>query len=112
MGKAGYEPTVFVSTKKVARGIEVKVRDNGTGLKQKDLDKIFQPFYTTKPTGEGVGLGLTLTYDIITKGHNGEMKVSTMEGEYAEFSFILPGKEQRADGPLPRLENAVSEFCI
>ncbi|HVG13512.1 MAG TPA: ATP-binding protein [Chitinophagaceae bacterium] len=110
--KGNYEPTVFVSTRKVVQGIEVKVRDNGVGLKQKDLDKIFQPFYTTKPTGEGVGLGLTLTYEIVTKGHGGEMKVQTKEGEYAEFSFLLPGKEYMAKKLVPELENAVTEFCI
>jgi signal transduction histidine kinase len=85
-----YEPTVFISTKKVKQGIEVKVRDNGLGMNPKDVYKVFQPFYTTKPSGEGIGLGLSLSYEIITKGHGGEMKVETREGEFAEFSFILP----------------------
>ncbi|HMG67563.1 MAG TPA: ATP-binding protein, partial [Chitinophagaceae bacterium] len=85
-GQAGYEPTVTVSTALIpslgARGpkIEIKVADNGNGIPQKVLDKIFQPFFTTKPTGEGTGLGLSLSYDII-KAHGGEIKVETTENE-------------------------------
>jgi len=85
----GYEPTVTVRTKKINNKIEVSVRDNGTGIPQKTLDKIFQPFFTTKPTGQGTGLGLSLSYDIVTKGHGGELKVETRDGEYTEFSIIL-----------------------
>ena len=86
----GYEPTVTVSTKKIDNKIIVSVKDNGTGIPQKALDKIFQPFFTTKPTGQGTGLGLSLSYDIVTKGHGGELKVETKEGEYTMFSVILP----------------------
>jgi signal transduction histidine kinase len=86
----GYEPTVTVRTKKTDNKIIVEVRDNGTGVPQKTLDKIFQPFFTTKPTGQGTGLGLSLSYDIVTKGHGGELKVETKEGEYTRFSVILP----------------------
>lgn len=86
----GYEPTVTVSTKKIDNKIIVTVKDNGTGIPQKALDKIFQPFFTTKPTGQGTGLGLSLSYDIVTKGHGGELKVETKEGEYTSFSVILP----------------------
>jgi len=86
----GYEPTVTVSTKKIDNKIIVTVKDNGTGIPQKALDKIFQPFFTTKPTGQGTGLGLSLSYDIVTKGHGGEIKVETKEGEYTAFSVILP----------------------
>jgi signal transduction histidine kinase len=86
----GYEPTVTVSTKKIDNKIIVNVKDNGTGIPQKALDKIFQPFFTTKPTGQGTGLGLSLSYDIVTKGHGGELKVETKEGEYTGFSIILP----------------------
>jgi signal transduction histidine kinase len=74
--------------------VEIKVRDNGLGMNPKILHKIYQPFYTTKPTGEGIGLGLSLTYDIITKGHGGEMHVETEEGEYAEFTLLIPWKEE------------------
>jgi two-component system NtrC family sensor kinase len=84
-----YDPTVSVSTKKVGDKIEVKVKDNGNGIPQKALDKIFQPFFTTKPTGQGTGLGLSLSYDII-KAHGGEIKVETKEGEFAEFIIHLP----------------------
>jgi len=86
----GYEPTVTVSTKKIDNKIIVEVKDNGTGIPQKALDKIFQPFFTTKPTGQGTGLGLSLSYDIVTKGHGGELKVETKEGESTTFSVILP----------------------
>jgi signal transduction histidine kinase len=86
---AGYEPTVSVSTKKVRDKVEVKVADNGNGIPQKILDKIFQPFFTTKPTGQGTGLGLSLSYDIV-KAHGGEIKVNTKENEGSEFVIQLP----------------------
>ena len=70
--------------------VEIRVKDNGNGIPQKVLDKIFQPFFTTKPTGQGTGLGLSLSYDIVTKGHDGEIKVETKEGEGSEFTISLP----------------------
>lgn len=85
----GYEPVVSVSTKKLNGELEIKVKDNGTGIPQKVVDKIFQPFFTTKPTGQGTGLGLSLSYDIV-KAHGGELKVETMEGEGSEFKILLP----------------------
>jgi len=85
----GYEPTVSVSTKKINDKVEIKVADNGGGIPQKIVDKIFQPFFTTKPTGQGTGLGLSLAYDII-KSHGGEIKVNTKEGEGSEFIIQLP----------------------
>jgi len=85
-----YEPTVTVSTKKLNSKIEISVKDNGNGIPQKVLDKIFQPFFTTKPTGQGTGLGLSMSYDIVTKGHGGELKVETKEGEGSNFIIILP----------------------
>src|SRR5436190_18326619 len=90
MSTNGYEPSVAISTKKLSDKIEIKVRDNGNGIPQKVLDKLFQPFFTTKPTGEGTGLGLSLSYDIITKGHGGELKVQTKEGEGSEFVIQIP----------------------
>lgn len=84
------DPTVFVRTKKITNGIEVSVKDNGNGIPKKILDKIFQPFFTTKPTGEGTGLGLSLSYDIV-KTHGGELLVETKEGEGSEFIVRLPG---------------------
>jgi signal transduction histidine kinase len=84
----GYEPLVTVLTKKINDRIEISVKDNGNGIPQKVLDKIFQPFFTTKPTGQGTGLGLSLAYDII-KAHSGEIKVNTKEGEGSEFIIQL-----------------------
>ena len=85
-----YCPIVSVSTKKINDNIQVIVRDNGMGIPQKVMDKIFQPFFTTKPTGEGTGLGLSLSYDIITKSHGGKLRAETKEGEFAEFIIQLP----------------------
>ena len=85
----GYEPTVLISTKKVGDKVEIKVGDNGNGIPQKVLDKIFQPFFTTKPTGQGTGLGLSLSYDIV-KAHGGKLKVETREGDGSEFIILLP----------------------
>ncbi|MCX6206979.1 MAG: ATP-binding protein [Bacteroidetes bacterium] len=87
----GYEPTVTVATKNSAGKIQISVADNGNGIPQKVLDKIFQPFFTTKPTGQGTGLGLSLSYDII-KAHGGELKVETKENEGSEFIIQLPFK--------------------
>jgi two-component system, NtrC family, sensor kinase len=85
----GYEPTVSASTRKVNDHVQITVADNGNGIPQKVLDKIFQPFFTTKPTGQGTGLGLSLSYDIV-KAHGGEIKVSTKEGEGSKFIIQLP----------------------
>jgi signal transduction histidine kinase len=89
----GYEPTVSVSTKKENDKVLLKIKDNGIGIHQKVVDKVFQPFFTTKPTGQGTGLGLSLSYDII-KAHGGELKVETKEGDGAEFVIQLPLTEQ------------------
>jgi two-component system, NtrC family, sensor kinase len=85
----GYEPTVSVTTRKIDGKVEIKVKDNGNGIPQKVSDKIFQPFFTTKPTGQGTGLGLSLSYDII-RAHGGDLKVETKEGHGAEFIIQLP----------------------
>ena len=85
---SGYEPAVTVSTKKLNDKIEITVKDNGNGISQKVLDKIFQPFFTTKPTGQGTGLGLSLAYDIV-KAHRGEIKVETNEGKGSTFTVAL-----------------------
>jgi signal transduction histidine kinase len=85
-----YEPVVSISTRKLSDSIEIKVSDNGIGISPTIMDKIFQPFFTTKPPGEGTGLGLSLCYDIITKGHGGEIKVETKEGEGSTFLINLP----------------------
>jgi signal transduction histidine kinase len=93
----GYEPTVSVSTKKDGDKITISVKDNGNGIPEKIKEKIFQPFFTTKPTGQGTGLGLSMSYDIITKEHGGELKVESLpagkvgkENEGSEFIIHLP----------------------
>ena len=93
-GITGYEPTVTITTSSIqpplgGRSIVIKVSDNGGGIPQKLLDKIFQPFFTTKPTGQGTGLGLSLSYDIV-KAHGGELKVETKEAEGSKFIIVLP----------------------
>jgi signal transduction histidine kinase len=88
-GDKSYDPTVSVSTKKINDKIDIRVIDNGNGIPQKILDKIFQPFFTTKSAGQGTGLGLSLAYDII-RAHGGELKVETKEGEGAEFIIVIP----------------------
>jgi signal transduction histidine kinase len=85
-----FEPVVSISTHKVGNKVEIKVSDNGNGIPQSALSKIFQPFFTTKPTGEGTGLGLSMSYEIITIGHSGELKVETKEGVGTVFRIHLP----------------------
>jgi signal transduction histidine kinase len=84
-----FEPTVAVRTKKEGDNVLITVRDNGMGMSPKVAERVFQPFFTTKPTGEGTGLGLSLSYDIITKGHGGELRVESREGEGSEFVVQL-----------------------
>jgi two-component system NtrC family sensor kinase len=85
----GYTPTVSVSTRNKGERVEISVKDNGNGIPAGLRDKIFQPFFTTKPTGQGTGLGLSLSYDIV-KAHGGELKIESREGEGAEFLIFLP----------------------
>ncbi len=88
-GDTQYEPTVSIQTKTINNTVEIKISDNGNGIPQKVLDKIFQPFFTTKPTGQGTGLGLSLSYDIV-KAHGGEIKIETKESEGSTFIIQLP----------------------
>lgn len=88
-GLENYQPLVAVSTKKDGKNIEIKVTDNGNGIPNRVLDKIFQPFFTTKPTGQGTGLGLSLSYDIV-KSHKGDLKVETEKGKGTTFTIKLP----------------------
>jgi two-component system NtrC family sensor kinase len=85
-----YQPTVRVSTLKVSTGIEIRVGDNGSGIEESIQAKVFQPFFTTKPAGQGIGLGLSLAYDIITKSHGGTLTVKSHAGYGAEFIIYLP----------------------
>ncbi|MFZ1800915.1 MAG: ATP-binding protein, partial [Chitinophagaceae bacterium] len=88
-GMLNYEPTVSISTKKINDTIEIKVADNGNGIPKNIVDKIFQPFFTTKPAGQGTGLGLSLSYDIV-KAHGGEIKIESIENEGTTFKIYLP----------------------
>jgi signal transduction histidine kinase len=85
-----YKPEVTVSTCKEDGQVMIRVKDNGNGIPSAIKDKIMQPFFTTKPTGEGTGLGLSLSYDIVVKGHGGKIDVETKEGEFTAFTVTLP----------------------
>jgi len=88
-GIQGYKPEVMVRTKRRDNTVEIMVKDNGDGIPSSVVDKIFQPFFTTKPTGQGTGLGLSLSYDIITKGHDGHLEVESNEGIGTVFIITL-----------------------
>ena len=94
-GIENYEPIVSITTKKLNNSIEIKVTDNGNGIRQEILNKIFQPFFTTKPTGQGTGLGLSLSYDIV-KAHGGEIIVETLSTE--EIAHTQEDVESSKDG--------------
>ena len=85
-----YEPTLTAMTKDLGDSVEIRIRDNGTGIPAEVRDKLFNPFFTTKPPGEGTGLGLSLSYDIIVKQHGGSIEVDTQPGEFTEFKIVLP----------------------
>ncbi len=89
-GSEGYKPTIHVSTAHTESGVEIRISDNGTGMSEATKAKIFQPFFTTKPSGSGTGLGLSLAYDIVTKGHGGKLEVESVEGEGTTFVIQLP----------------------
>lgn len=86
----GYQPEVQVRTQRAASQVKITIRDNGSGVPEALKQKIFNPFFTTKPTGEGTGLGLSLSYDIITKGHGGTFTLASAEGEFTEVTIVLP----------------------
>ena len=85
-----FEPTLHVSTRDLDNAVEIRVRDNGIGIPAEIKDRLFQPFFTTKPPGEGTGLGLSMSYDIITQQHGGSISVDSKVGEYSEFTVRLP----------------------
>jgi signal transduction histidine kinase len=86
----GYEPALTASTKDLGERVEIRIRDNGTGIPPEVREKLFSPFFTTKPAGEGTGLGLSISHDIIVKQHAGSIEVDTEPGEFTEFKIILP----------------------
>jgi signal transduction histidine kinase len=85
-----YEPTLTATTKNLGDRVEIRIRDNGTGIPPEVKGKLFTPFFTTKPPGEGTGLGLSVSYDIIVKQHGGSIEVDTQPGEFTEFKIVLP----------------------
>jgi signal transduction histidine kinase len=88
----GFEPTLRATTKNLGSTVEIRIRDNGTGIPVEVREKMFNPFFTTKPAGEGTGLGLSMTYDIIVKQHGGRIDVATEPGQFTEFTIVLPRK--------------------
>jgi signal transduction histidine kinase len=91
-----FRPTLRVTTRELGGAVEVRVRDNGTGIAPEIRDKLFQPFVTTKPTGKGTGLGLSIAYDIVTQQHGGTIEVDSAPREFTEFTIRLPRHGQAA----------------
>ena len=85
-----FSPTLLVRSKNLGDQIEIRIRDNGNGITAAVRDKLFTPFFTTKPAGKGTGLGLSISYDIVVHGHNGQITFETVEGEFTEFIISLP----------------------
>ena len=88
----GFEPTLTASTKSLGDRVEIRIRDNGTGIPPDVKEKMFNPFFTTKPAGEGTGLGLSMSHDIVVKQHGGTIDVNTKAGAFTEFIITLPRK--------------------
>jgi signal transduction histidine kinase len=97
--KGGYSPMLEISTKKIAGGVEVRIKDNGIGIPKDAQGKIFTPFFTTKPTGQGTGLGLSLSHAIVTQEHGGTLEFKSQEGEYTEFILKIPTTAQEKKSP-------------
>jgi signal transduction histidine kinase len=89
-GEADFEPVLSAATKNLGNYIEIRIRDNGTGIPPEVKEKMFNPFFTTKPAGEGTGLGLSMSHDIIVKQHGGRIEVATQPGQFTEFTILLP----------------------
>jgi len=90
VGNSGFEPTLSATTRNLDHAVEIRIRDNGTGIPAEVKEKMFNPFYTTKPAGEGTGLGLSMSHDIVVKQHGGTIEVDTELGQYTEFRIVLP----------------------
>jgi signal transduction histidine kinase len=89
-GDAGFEPVLIAATRNLGDAVEIRIRDNGTGIPADVREKMFNPFFTTKPAGEGTGLGLSMSHDIIVKQHGGRIGVETEPVEFTEFKIVLP----------------------
>src|SRR4030088_3081691 len=97
IGNSGFEPVLSASTRNLGNTIEIRIRDNGTGIPAEVKEKMFNPFFTTKPAGEGTGLGLSMSHDIIVKQHGGTIEVETEPGQFTEFKIILPRTSNFSD---------------
>ena len=97
MTEPGFEPTLRATTKNLGTTVEIRIRDNGTGIPAEVQEKMFNPFFTTKPAGEGTGLGLSMTHDIIVKQHGGRIDVETEPGQFTEFTIVLPRTSNLSD---------------
>ena len=91
-----FEPMLHATTKNLGDSVEIRIRDNGTGIPPEVKEKIFNPFFTTKPAGEGTGLGLSMSHDIIVKQHGGIIDVETEPGQFTEFKIVLPRTNNRS----------------
>ena len=100
-GEADFEPVLSAATKNLGNHVEIRIRDNGTGIPPEVKEKMFNPFFTTKPAGEGTGLGLSMSHDIIVKQHGGRIDVDTEPGQFTEFTIVLP----RAPTPANNRKN-------
>ena len=89
-GSSGFEPVLSATTRNLGDTVEIRIRDNGTGIPAEVKEKMFNPFFTTKPAGEGTGLGLSMSHDIIVKQHGGTIDVETEPGQFTEFTIVLP----------------------
>ena len=89
-GGTGFEPVLHAATRDLGDTVEIRIRDNGTGIPAEVKEKMFNPFFTTKPAGEGTGLGLSMSHDIIVKQHGGRIDVETAPGQFTEFRIVLP----------------------
>ena len=89
-GGSGFEPILRAATRNLGDTVEIRIRDNGTGIPTEVKEKMFNPFFTTKPAGEGTGLGLSMSHDIIVKQHGGRIDVETEAGRFTEFKIVLP----------------------
>jgi GAF domain-containing protein len=102
-GNSGFEPLLVASTRDLGESVEIRIRDNGTGIPEEVREKMFNPFFTTKPAGEGTGLGLSMSHDIIVKQHGGRIDVATEPGQFTEFTIVLPRKSNQTNNQSDKI---------
>ena len=102
-GNSGFEPLLVASTRNLGDSVEIRIRDNGTGIPEEVREKMFNPFFTTKPAGEGTGLGLSMSHDIIVKQHGGRIDVATEPGQFTEFTILLPRKSNQTNNQTNKI---------